>query len=111
MSVLKSAESGSLYDELTVKYRVVEALGLSLRAELTERVVDEEAGIRVRGAAKFTGWRERQNGGNRTTAEQIAHRMAEPAIRKYLRCCVVCSPPSEWYSCTTVQGRVGWRAD
>jgi hypothetical protein len=57
MSVLKSADTKDIYDELTVTYARVEALGLWLPATLTERVTDEPAAQRVQATATFTNWR------------------------------------------------------
>jgi hypothetical protein len=57
MSVLKSPDTKEIYDELTVTYARVPALGLRLPATLTERIIDEPAGQRVQATAAFTNWR------------------------------------------------------
>jgi hypothetical protein len=57
MSVLKSADSSTIYDELTVTYHDDSATGLCLPAELKESIVDDDAGQRVDATATFTGWR------------------------------------------------------
>ena len=57
MSVLKSADSREISDELTVTYERVPELGLCLPATLTERIVDDPAGQRVQTSATFTKWR------------------------------------------------------
>jgi hypothetical protein len=57
MSLLKSADSSTVFDELTVTYREDPATGLWLPAELKERIMDDDAGLRVQATATFTNWR------------------------------------------------------
>jgi hypothetical protein len=57
MSVLKSADSSEVYDELTVTYAKDPETGLRLPATATERIVDDEGAQRVQTTATFTKWR------------------------------------------------------
>ncbi len=57
MSVLRSADSSSVYDESTVIYQADAATGVWLPAELKERIVDEDRGLRVEATASFGNWR------------------------------------------------------
>jgi hypothetical protein len=57
LSVLKSADTKEIYDELTVSYARVPELGVCLPATLTERVIDDPAAQRVQATATFTGWK------------------------------------------------------
>jgi hypothetical protein len=56
MSLLKSADSSTVYDELTVTYRVVAEVGTTLPAEVSERIMDEDAGARVLATTTFSNW-------------------------------------------------------
>jgi hypothetical protein len=57
VSLLKSPDSSTVYDEQTVTYREDPATGLWLPAELKERVVDDDAGLRLEATATFSNWR------------------------------------------------------
>ena len=57
MSILKSPDSSTVFDELTITYREEPATGLWLPAQLKERIVDDDAGLRVEATATFTNWR------------------------------------------------------
>ena len=57
MSLLKSPDSSDFYDEQTVTYQEAPGTGLWLPSGLKERVVDDEAGLRVEASATFTNWR------------------------------------------------------
>lgn len=57
MSVLKSADSSNVHDELTVTYRPNPAIGLCLPVQLKETIVDNDAEQRVDATATFTKWR------------------------------------------------------
>lgn len=57
MSILKSPDSSTVFDELTITYREEPATGLWLPAQLEERIVDDDAGLRVEATGTFTNWR------------------------------------------------------
>lgn len=57
MSVLKSPDATTIYDEQTVTYAVDPESGLSLPATLEEKIVDDDAGQRVEATATFSKWR------------------------------------------------------
>ncbi len=56
-STLRSAESATIRDDLVVSYRYHAESGACLPFELTETIVDEDAGQQVDGTATFANWR------------------------------------------------------
>jgi hypothetical protein len=57
MSLFKSADSSTVYDELTVTYKQDPTTSLWLPVEMKENVVDEDAQMKLEGSATFTKWR------------------------------------------------------
>ena len=57
MSLLKSPDSSTVYVEQTVTYREAPGTGLWLPAEMKERVIDDDAALRVEATAAFSSWR------------------------------------------------------
>jgi hypothetical protein len=56
-SALKSVDKKEVYDDLTVTYAKHAETGLRLPATMIERVMDEEAALRVQGKATYTNWK------------------------------------------------------
>jgi len=57
MSVLKNGDSSALYDEMTVKYALDQAIGLWLPTSLVDKTIDIEDEREVEGKGTFKKWR------------------------------------------------------